>query len=138
MALADQTEEKRESMSGKILLMDDEEIVLKVASKIITKLGYEIEISRDGDEAVRLYREAMDSGKPFKAVVMDLTIPGGMGGGDAIKILKNMDPNVKAFVSSGYSSDPLMVNHKDYGFAGVITKPYKVEEIKEVLDREVG
>ncbi len=119
--------------AGKILVMDDDENVLGVAEKMLRYLGYSIALSRNGYEAIDLYRKAMDEGSPYDAVIMDLTIPGSMGGRDCIEHLLKMDPGVKAVVSSGYSHDPVMADHARYGFRGIIAKPYSVEELSAVL-----
>lgn len=119
--------------NGKILIMDDEEIIRTLTKHILNHLGYDAEFAGDGKEAIDLYRKALLGGKPFDAVVLDLTIRGGMGGQETIKELSKIDPNVKAIVSSGYSQDPVMANFRDFGFCGVIAKPYTVEEMGEKL-----
>jgi two-component system cell cycle sensor histidine kinase/response regulator CckA len=120
--------------AGRILLMDDEEMIRDVASKMLNKLGYDVECTRDGDEAIRLYEQARNSDRPFSAVIMDLTIPGGMGGKETVQKLKEIDPAVKAIVSSGYSSDPIMANFKQYGFSGVVSKPYTIKTLSETVN----
>ena len=122
---------------GRILLMDDEELLREVAGEMIENLGYEIEFAKDGNEAISLYKNALKSSIPFDAVIMDLTIPGGMGGKYAIKKLLKIDPDAKAIVSSGYSNDPIMSEFKKYGFVGVVAKPYKVEELGKILHKVV-
>jgi two-component system, cell cycle sensor histidine kinase and response regulator CckA len=117
--------------NGKILIMDDEEIIREVAGEMLKHFGYEVEFAKDGAEALEKYANAMKSGTSFDAVIMDLTIPGGMGGKEAVKKLIEIDPDVKAIVSSGYSSDPIMTNFRQHGFAGIITKPYQVSELSE-------
>ncbi len=127
---------------GKILVMDDEEIVRTVAGAILTELGYDVEFSTNGTEAIDMYVKSKETEHPFDAVIMDLTISGGMGGGIAIKKLREIDPEVKAIVSSGYSDDPIMADYKKYGFSAVIAKPYKVaalsRTLREVLNQGVG
>jgi two-component system cell cycle sensor histidine kinase/response regulator CckA len=118
---------------GRILVMDDEEIVRGVLGRILERFGYEAAFSRDGMEAIDTYRAAMESGNPFDAVIMDLTVTGGMGGRDAIELLRLVDPNVVAIVSSGYSDDFVMSEYRKYGFDGVIAKPYRADELSEVL-----
>ncbi|MBN2412046.1 PAS domain S-box protein [candidate division KSB1 bacterium] len=118
---------------GRVLVMDDEEAVLSVIENFLTVSGYDVELAKDGAEAVEIYKKAKDMDDPFRLVIMDLTIQGGMGGKETIAKLKKVDPNVKAVVSSGYSNDPIMANYKDYGFNGVIAKPYKMVELSQVL-----
>jgi len=118
---------------GRILVMDDEEVVRNVTSQILASLGYEVVIAKDGEEAVDIHRESLGSGKTFAAVILDLTVPGGMGGKEAIRRMKEIDPTVKAIICSGYSSDSTMANHEENGFMGVIPKPYRVEELSRVL-----
>lgn len=120
---------------GRILLMDDEEDILDSAGNVLKELGYQVKVAKDGSEAIRLYREAKE---PFDLVIVDLTIPGGMGGKEAIKELKEMNPAVKAIVSSGYSNDPIMVDFKKYGFCGVLHKPYKIGEMSKILHKVLG
>jgi len=126
------------AVKGKILVMDDEENIREVVAAMLGFIGYEVALSRGGEEAVALYREALDSNQPFAAVLMDLTIPGGMGGGEAMKILRKINPEVKGIVSSGYSNDPIMSDYKIYGFQDIITKPYKLGELRDVLDRVIS
>ncbi len=127
--------EKAYTGTGKILVMDDEELVREVAGDILRNFGFEVEFAKDGTEAIELYKRAMDSGDRFDAVIIDLTVPGGMGGREAIKELIQIDPEVKTIVSSGYSNDPIMANYKEHGFSGVIAKPYRIEELGDVLKK---
>ncbi|MGD0282221.1 MAG: ATP-binding protein [Dissulfurispiraceae bacterium] len=118
---------------GSILVMDDEELVRDVAGQILETLGYEVQLAANGAEAIELFKKARESANPFDVVLMDLTIPGGMGGREAVRELLKIDPGVKAIVSSGYSNDPIMADFKRYGFRGVITKPYKVQELSDTV-----
>ncbi|MHB9029000.1 MAG: PAS domain S-box protein [Candidatus Latescibacterota bacterium] len=115
--------------TGHILLMDDEESILSSSGKLLESLGYRVETSRDGAEAVEKYRASVESKDPFDLVIMDLTIPGGMGGLEALERLREFDPGVRAVVSSGYSSDRIMSDYENYGFVGVIEKPYRFEDL---------
>jgi CheY-like chemotaxis protein len=119
--------------SGRILVMDDEEVVREIAQAMLIELGYMVECAKNGSEAVDIYRKRMEEGTPFSAVIMDLTIPGGMGGKEAINLLLKNDPNVKAIVSSGYSTDPVMASYRDYGFVAVLSKPYLLQEMSTIL-----
>ncbi|MGE5446330.1 MAG: ATP-binding protein [Ignavibacteriales bacterium] len=118
---------------GKVLLMDDEDMVRGVAGGMLNQIGYEVEFARDGREAIELYTRAREENRSFDLVIMDLTIPGGMGGKEAIKRLIDIDPQVMAIVSSGYSSDPVMSEYKDYGFRGVLCKPYSIKDLTAIL-----
>jgi PAS domain S-box-containing protein len=118
---------------GKILIMDDEDFIRKISGEMVKSLGYSAEFAKDGAEAIELYGKALKSEEPFAAVIMDLTIPGGMGGKEAIKELLKIDPNAKVIVSSGYSIDPIMSDCKKYGFMGVVAKPYKISELGNTL-----
>ena len=120
-------------MKGRVLFMDDEESILAMAGLLLRRLGFEVELTRDGAEAVRKFAEAHAAGRPFDLVVMDLTVPGGVGGREAIDQLRRIDPNVRAIVSSGYSSDPVLANYRAYGFCGMVAKPYKVDDLVQVL-----
>ena len=119
--------------TGKILLMDDEAIIRNCTGEMLSQLGYKVHLAADGTEAIKLYTEAQQSGIPFDVVIMDLTIPGGMGGKDTIKKLIAIDPQVKAIVSSGYSNDPIISDYRHYGFGDMITKPYGIEELHAKL-----
>jgi CheY-like chemotaxis protein/anti-sigma regulatory factor (Ser/Thr protein kinase) len=123
---------------GKVLIMDDEELVRDSLGRMIESIGYSTEFASDGKEAVEIYRKTKAESRPFDVVIMDMTIPGGMGGKEAIQELRVIDPNVKAIVSSGYSYDPIMANFKDYGFKAVLSKPYKgIMELSQILDNVI-
>ncbi len=127
--------EKKElkTSSAKILIMDDDEDVRHTASHSLQRLGYRVICAEDGVQAIQLYQHAMETGERFDAVIMDLTIPGGMGGKEAIKHLLAINPEVKAIVSSGYSNDPIMAEYRKYGFAGVVIKPYVVRQLSDTV-----
>jgi CheY-like chemotaxis protein len=116
--------------------MDDEDYIRELALAMLTKLGYEVEVAEDGQTAVDLYQKALDQGRPFDMVILDLTVPGGMGGKETIKRLIEIDENVRAIVSSGYSNDPVMANYSNYGFRGAVQKPYLLQEMSQLLARQ--
>jgi len=118
---------------GKVLLIDDEEIIRKSARGALKRLGYHVQAAKDHVEGIRLYEKAMKEKHPFQAVIMDLTIPGSMGGQDAIKKLKKIDRDARVIVSSGYSDDRVMSKFREYGFCGVVVKPYEIEELARVI-----
>ncbi len=121
----------------KILIMDDEEMVRHVAGLMLSQLGHDAEFAEDGTKAIELYKQAKESGKPFDAVILDLTNQFGMGGKEAIVKLLEIDPNVKGIISSGYSNDPIMANFKQYGFSGAMPKPYTNKELGYILHEVV-
>ncbi len=123
---------------GRILIMDDEAVVRDAAGRTLESAGYEVESAQEGTEAIALYCRARESGRPFDVVIMDLTVPGGVGGKDAVKKLLEIDPAAKAIVSSGYSQDPVMANYRDYGFLAVISKPFFVREMTEIVAKVVA
>ncbi len=125
-----------ETHEGRILIMDDKDIVRTTVSSMLEHLGYDIECTRNGDEAIEKYCNARLNGKPFKLVILDLTIPGGKGGKETIEKLRKIDPDIRAIVSSGYSTDPVMAHYREYGFKGVIMKPYTLGKIESSI-REV-
>jgi CheY-like chemotaxis protein len=122
---------------GKILVMDDEAMIRELTGNLLGHLGYDVDFAEEGLSAIQKYKTALEASTPFDAVILDLTIKGGMGGRETIKALKELDPNVKAIVSSGYSDNPVVANHKDYGFCEVVAKPYEVVEFSRRLHRVV-
>lgn len=118
---------------GRILLMDDEEVIRDIGCEMLDHLGYEVKVASDGSEAVSLYRESLKAGNPYDVVIMDLTIPGGMGGQEAMAEIIKIDPQAKGIVSSGYANDQVMSNFKDFGFKAIIPKPYKIELLSRIL-----
>lgn len=118
---------------GRILVVDDEEMVLKIAEKLLLYMGYEVTTTQTGEEAVWSYKQAMESREPFDAVILDLAMDSGMGGTKVMEDLLAIDPDVKAIISSGYLHDPVIMNFENYGFAGILTKPYDPKELDEKL-----
>ncbi len=127
---------KKQAGKRRVLVMDDQQLVRIIAGKILNHFGFEVEFARHGGEAVEKYRAAIDSANPFDCVILDLTVEFGMGGKEAIKKILELDPNVRAIVSTGYTNDPIKYNYGAYGFKGYIMKPYEFSEINKVV-REV-
>ncbi len=121
--------------SGRILLMDDEKTIREVARRMLQHLGYQVEVAADGKEAINKFRRAKKEGRPFDLVIMDLTVVGGMGGKEAARRILKIDPKAKLVVSSGYSNDPILSSHREYGFCGALRKPYKLEDLSRLLNR---
>ena len=118
---------------GRILVMDDEEMILKIAKELLQHMGYEVMTTQNGEETIRLYRQAMELKKPFDVAILDLAIPGRMGGKEVMQELAFLDPHVKAIISSGYLNDPIIRDFQKYGFSGILTKPYDAKELDEKL-----
>ena len=123
------------SHAGKVLIMDDDEFIRDFAGEALKEVGYTVQFARNGTEAVKMYRTAFQQGESFDAIIVDLTIPGGMGGKETIVKLLKIDAKVKAIVSSGYSNDPIMGNYQDFGFKEAIAKPYKFNKLVWKLHR---
>ncbi|MEJ2033332.1 MAG: PAS domain S-box protein, partial [Deltaproteobacteria bacterium] len=124
---------RESSRAGRFLVMDDEPMVCRVATSLIKKLGHQVQCAATGEEAVAMFKAAMDSENPFDAVILDLTVRGGMGGAKAVRELAAIDPAVKAVVSSGYADNDAMANYRDYGFTAFLNKPYDMNELQDVL-----
>jgi PAS domain S-box-containing protein len=123
---------------GRIMIMDDEEMIRSLVETALSRIGYEVVLAEDGDEAVLLYQKAKEAGAPIDLIIMDLTIPGGMGGKDAIKKIHKIDPEAKVIVSSGYSNDPVMANFSEYGFCAAMVKPFQMRELMEFVDKAIS
>jgi CheY-like chemotaxis protein len=120
---------------GKVLLMDDEQIILDVTLEVLKFLGYSVMFAREGAAAIELYKNEKAAGVPFDLVILDLSVPDGMGGKEAIGLLKAFDPDVNAVISTGFSNDPVVLDFASYGFSGKLTKPYKINDLKKVLEQ---
>jgi CheY-like chemotaxis protein len=118
---------------ARILVMDDEDMVCALVKRMLEPSGFSVMTSSGGQEALAMYQQALAAGVRFDAVIMDLTIPGGIGGKEAIRSLLSMDPAVRAIVSSGYADDPVMANYAAYGFKGCTAKPYTARELRDIL-----
>jgi len=123
--------------SKKILIMDDEECIRETFGELLKKMGCDVDYAADGAGLLESIRNSALAGHPFDAVIMDLTIPGGMGGKDTISELRKMNPDIKAFVSSGYSDDPIMAHPENYGFTDKITKPFRSADLRKLMERWV-
>jgi len=134
----DDTATRISKHNKRILIMDDEPMIQEVLTALLQSLKYEIAITGDGKQAVEVYQQALKSDAPFDAVILDLTIPGGMGGAKTIQKLLKIDPAVRGIVSSGYADDPIIANYQDYGFKGVAIKPYTLQELKTTLNLVLG
>ena len=124
----------REQRCGNILVMDDEEMIRSLVTEMLMSFGYQVVTSADGAEAVELYRAAREAGSAFDCVILDLTVPGGMGGREAAQQILAADPAARVIVSSGYSNDPVMADYRCYGLSGAILKPYRIEELAQGLE----
>jgi CheY-like chemotaxis protein len=120
---------------GHILVLDDEEMILSLVKQILTRFGYSVVVTTDGAETLSLYQEALMTQHPFDMVILDLTVPGGKGGKDVIQELRALNPDVHAIVSSDYYNDPVLANYREYGFDGMVAKPYKVHDLLQVIQR---
>ncbi|MBU0673457.1 MAG: PAS domain-containing protein [Proteobacteria bacterium] len=120
-------------VNARILVMDDQAEIREVLTDLLAFVGFQVVAVSNGEEAVRVYRMELENGTPFTGVIMDLTIPGGMGGEEAIRLLKQLDPEIRAIVSSGYSTDPVMAEYERYGFVGRVVKPYQPDELIRIL-----
>ena len=123
---------------GRILVMDDEEVVRRLVKRLLEQEGHEVELVEDGQSAVLAYETAQGQGRPFDAVILDLTVRDGVGGQQTIRELLKIDPAVKAIVISGYATDPVVLEPERYGFKGVVAKPFDKLKLREMLSRVLG
>ncbi len=124
-----------QTMACRILVMDDDISIREMTRSMLSEMGHNVTVAADGKEAVQLYREAVGIGRPIDMTIMDLTVPGGMGGTEAVREILAIDPEAKVIVSSGYSNDPVMANFRDYGFCGAIAKPYQIKELARLIGK---
>lgn len=125
----------RHQGQGHVLILDDQVSILKMVTKMLKTMGYKTTCTTDGTQTIESYLKAFQSGNKFDLVILDLTIPGGMGGKQTISELLKIDPNVKAVVSSGYANDPIMANYQMFGFWAIVPKPYTKAQLAEILSR---
>ena len=130
----DRTGSSLPRLGARILVMDDDPIVRDLAEKMLKKMDCSVITASEGSEAVRLYRDALAAGTPFDAAIMDLTIPGGMGGMETLKAIRALDPRARAIVASGYSNDPVVAHFREHGFQGYMTKPYRLDELRQAVE----
>lgn len=135
---APETDTHAAERKKRVLVMDDEELVRLFAEKMLDKMGYEVVTVRDGQAAIRRYKEAREADNPFAAVIMDLSVSDGLGGRETIAELRAYDPEVTAIISSGYLNDPVMTDFQEYGFKGRIAKPFDIQELVRVLESCIG
>jgi len=122
---------------GKVLFMDDEQIIVDMTRDVMKFLGYDVIFAGDGMAAIDLYKKEKAAGVPFDVVILDLSVPSGLGGKDTIKELRKLDPGVKAIVSSGYTDDPAVRDFSSHGFCEKLTKPYTLNDLKIILEKVI-
>jgi len=123
------------SAKGKVLVMDDEQIILDMTREVLKFLDYDVMFAKDGQAAIDLYTLEKSAGAPFDVVILDLSVPSGLGGRETIVELRKIDPGVKAVISSGYSDDPAVRDFSNHGFDEKLTKPYKIHDLKNMLEQ---
>jgi PAS domain S-box-containing protein len=124
--------------TGRVLFMDDDDHICNLTASMLQSLDYKFDIAKNGEEAVTLYKRYLNIGRPYDAVIMDLTVIGGMGGEETFRVLHELDPDVRAIVSSGYDNDEMARQYLDMGFCGYLTKPYRVTDLGKVLKGVLG
>jgi PAS domain S-box-containing protein len=124
--------------TGRILFMDDDAQICELTASMLQSLDYKFDIAKNGEDAVVLYKRYLNIGRPYDAVIMDLTVIGGAGGEETFKVLHDLDPDVRAIVSSGYDNDDMAKQYLDMGFCGYLTKPYRVADLGKVLKAVLG
>ena len=135
---AGEEEPSQSTEMRRVLVMDDDSVVLAVVSRMLERLGYAVDTATDGEAALERYRAAMAEDSTYDVVLMDLTIPDGMGGREAVGRLLEIDPSARAIVSSGYSSDPVMAEYRKYGFRAVMAKPYDLKELRRTIEEVIS
>ena len=131
--MTEEQNKRAHSPKGKVLLMDDDEVIRLAISNLLESLGYEVETCGEGWEVLSIYEKSLKENNPFDAVVLDLKVSDGLDGKKTMKKLLDMDPEVKGIVSSGFSGESVLSDYQKYGFVGVVEKPYKIEKLDEVL-----
>jgi CheY-like chemotaxis protein len=126
------------SFNGRVLIMDDEDMVAEVAQEMLESIGYTAALTASGIDAIAAFRAAEAAGEPFDAVILDLTVPGGMGGAEAVGHIKQIRSSVPALVMSGYAEDSVLARYREYGFDGVLPKPFMIPDLRRVLHEAVA
>jgi len=126
-------EQSKKLRSAKVLIMDDNETLIKVTTIMLKRAGYSVDVAYDGKQAIKIYKQALNNGNKFDVVIMDLIIPNGIGGQEAVKSILEIDPKARVIISSGYSDKPVMENYSDYGFKGVLAKPYTMKRLQDIM-----
>ena len=134
----EETKKTEKTARATILVMDDEEMIQDLVKKMLSLLGHEVLLAKDGEDAITIFGKHQSSDAPVDVIIMDLTIPGGMGGKEAIKEILKIDPEAKAIVSSGYANDPVMANYGKYGFKAAISKPFEMDQLKKTINSVLG
>jgi len=124
--------------TGRVLVVDDEEMIRRTATSMLRSVGYEAYEADEGAAALELYRQHLTEGRPFDVVILDLTIPGGMGGVETLTRLREIDPSIRAVVSSGYSNDPVMADFRTYGFIAMAAKPYRMADLSRAVHEAIA
>jgi DNA-binding NtrC family response regulator len=124
-------------LAGRVLLMDDEPSIRMVMTRFLVRQGLRAEAVADGAAAVEAHRKARDEGDPFDLLIMDLTVPGGLGGQEALALIRSVDPGVRAIVASGYSDNPVLARFADFGFIDAVEKPFELDRLAAVLARHL-
>jgi CheY-like chemotaxis protein len=132
---AEEALRKSTHVPARILVMDDEEVIRRVAGRMLALAGHETVFAADGAEAVSAFRAARQAGRPFDLVIFDLTVPGGMGGKDALQELLKIDPATRAIAASGYSTDPVMADPRSFGFCTSLPKPYDIPDLIRAVEQ---
>jgi CheY-like chemotaxis protein len=122
---------------GKILLMDDEQVILDVTDEVLKFLGYDAMFAKEGAGAIEIFSRERQGGHPFDLIILDLSVPDGMGGKEAFEKIREIDPFAKVVISSGYTNDPMMTDYAKFGFSGILAKPYRISDIKALLEKMI-
>ncbi|MHA1796517.1 MAG: response regulator, partial [Promethearchaeota archaeon] len=126
---------KKAETKQSILILEDDKAIQRILKKLLQHLHYETVFTENGEDTIQLYKEAFNNNHKFDLVILDLTIPGGLGGKEVIQDLRFFDPDIRAIVASGYSNDPIMANPSKYGFIDVLKKPFSLNQLREIITK---